>query len=175
MGVQPRLVPILLGALFRDIQQVNVPLFAMPPAKQRYVGLDIQRWAAWWGEPFDFPRKFPQRTVAAQRLCLIAADEGWKPGARLATALARAMWAEQRDLEDDGMLRAIVGAAGLPEDWVARTQDPEIKARLAYNTSVARDAGVFGVPTYVVDGKHLFWGQDRLDLVTRALAGWTPP
>jgi 2-hydroxychromene-2-carboxylate isomerase len=175
MGVEPRLVPILLGALFRDIQQVNVPLFAMPPAKQRYVGLDIQRWAAWWGEPFDFPRKFPQRTVAAQRLCLIAADEGWKPGARLATALARAMWAEQRDLEDDGMLRAIVGAAGLPEDWVARTQDPEIKARLAYNTSVARDAGVFGVPTYIVDGKHLFWGQDRLDLVTRALAGWTPP
>src|ERR1041385_6042287 len=85
------------------------------------------------------------------------------------------MWAEQRDLEDDGMLRAIVGAAGLPEDWVARTQDPEIKARLAYNTSAARDAGVFGVPTYVVDGKHLFWGQDRLDLVARALAGWTPP
>jgi len=96
-------------------------------------------------------------------------------GLAAATALARAMWAEQRDLEDDGMLRAIVGAAGLPEGWVARTQDPEIKARLAYNTSVARDAGVFGVPTFVVDGKHLFWGQDRLDLVTHALAGWTPP
>jgi carboxymethylenebutenolidase len=152
-----------------------VPLFAMPPAKQRYVGLDVHRWAAWWGEPFDFPRKFPQRTIAAQRLCLLAADEGVETGIRLATALARAMWAEQRDLEDESMLRGILSAADLPEDWVARTQDPEIKARLAYNTSTARDAGVFGVPTYVVDGKHLFWGQDRLDLVARALAGWTPP
>ena len=175
MGVRPRLVPILLGALFRDIQQANVPLLAMPPAKQRYIGLDLQRWASWWGEPFDFPRKFPQRTITAQRLCLLAAAESEAAGIRLATALGRGMWAEQLDLEDDATLRAIVGAAGLPEDWVARTQEPTIKAQLAHNTAAARDAGVFGVPTYVVDGKHLFWGQDRLDLVARALAGWTPP
>jgi 2-hydroxychromene-2-carboxylate isomerase len=175
MGVRPRLVPILLGALFRDIGQANVPLLAMPAAKQRYIGLDLVRWASWWGEPFDFPRKFPQRTIAAQRLCLLAAAEGWEVGVRLATALGRAMWVEQRDLEDEQMLRAIVGAAGLPEDWVARTQEPAIKAQLADHTAAARDAGVFGVPTYIVDGKHLFWGQDRLDLVARALAGWTPP
>lgn len=175
MGVQPRLVPILLGALFRDIGQANVPLLAMPAAKQRYIGLDIARWASWWGEPFDFPRKFPQRTIAAQRLCLLAAAEGWDVGVRLATALGRAMWVEQRDLEDEQVLRAIVGAAGLPEDWVARTQEPAIKAQLAEHTAAARAAGVFGVPTYIVDGTHLFWGQDRLDLVARALAGWTPP
>ncbi len=175
MGVQPRLVPILLGALFRDIGQANVPLLAMPAAKQRYIGLDLARWASWWGEPFDFPRKFPQRTITAQRLCLLAAAEGWEVGVRLATALGRAMWAEQRDLEDEQVLRAIVGAAGLPEDWVARTQEPAIKAQLADHTTAARAAGVFGVPTYIVDGKHLFWGQDRLDLVARALAGWTPP
>lgn len=175
MGVQPRLVPILLGALFRDIGQANVPLLAMPAAKQRYIGLDLARWASWWGEPFDFPRKFPQRTIAAQRLCLLAAAEGWEVGVRLATALGRAMWVEQRDLEDEQVLRAILGAAGLPEDWVARTQEPAIKAQLADHTAAARAAGVFGVPTYIVDGKHLFWGQDRLDLVARALAGWTPP
>jgi 2-hydroxychromene-2-carboxylate isomerase len=175
MGVRPRLVPILLGALFRDIGQSNVPLLGMPAAKQRYLGLDLARWASWWGEPFDFPRKFPQRTIAAQRLCLVAAAEGWEVGVRLATALGRAMWAEQRDLEDEQVLRAILGAAGLPADWVARTQEPAIKAQLADHTAAARAAGVFGVPTYIVDGKHLFWGQDRLDLVARALAGWTPP
>jgi 2-hydroxychromene-2-carboxylate isomerase len=175
MGVRPRLVPILLGALFRDIGQANVPLLGMPAAKQRYVGLDLARWASWWGESFDFPRKFPQRTIAAQRLCVLAAAEGWEVGVRLATALGRAMWAEQRDLEDEQVLRAIVGAAGLPEDWVARTQEPAIKAQLAEHTAAARAAGVFGVPTYIVDGTHLFWGQDRLDLVARALAGWTPP
>ncbi len=179
LGVQPRLVPILLGALFRDIQQSNIPWFAMPPPKQRYVGLEMQRWASWWGVPFELPRKFPQRTIAAQRLCLIAAAHGFETGVRLATALARAMWVEQRDLEDPETLRAIVAAAdlpgGAPEAWLEQTQDPAIKAQLAANTTAAREAGVFGVPTFIVDGKHLFWGQDRLDLVARALAGWTPP
>jgi carboxymethylenebutenolidase len=109
----------------------------------------------------------------------------------MATALARAMWAEQRDLEDPETLRSIVAAADLPggrpagfpdgtpeqwpQQWLDRTQDPAIKADLAANTAAARDAGVFGVPTFVVDGKHLFWGQDRIELVARALAGWNPP
>lgn len=179
MGVQPRLVPILLGALFRDIHQADVPWFAMPVAKQRYVGLEMQRWASWWGQAFELPRKFPQRTITAQRLCLLAAAEGAETGVRLAIALARAMWAEQADLEDPETLRAVLTAAGLPagwpERWLAQTQDPAIKAQLVANTTAAREAGVFGVPTFVVDGKHLFWGQDRLELVARALAGWPPP
>jgi len=178
-GVRPRLVPILLGALFRDIQQANVPWFAMPAPKQRYVGLEMQRWASWWGEPFDLPRKFPQRTITAQRLCLVATAESFETGVRIATALARSMWAEQGDLEDHATLRAILDAAGLPEGWperwLAQTQDPAIKAQLAANTTAAREAGVFGVPTFIVDGKHLFWGQDRLELVAQALAGWTLP
>jgi 2-hydroxychromene-2-carboxylate isomerase len=178
-GVRPRLVPILVGALFRDLHQADVPWLAMPAPKQRYVGLDMQRWARWWGEPFDMPRKFPQRTVAAQRLCLLAAQDGWQTGVRVATALARAMWAEQRDIEDLEALRAILDAADLPEGlparWLARTQDPAIKAALAANTAAAEGAGVFGVPTFIVDGQHLFWGQDRLALVARALAGWTLP
>jgi 2-hydroxychromene-2-carboxylate isomerase len=181
LGARPRLVPILLGALFRDIQQANVPWFAMPPPKQRYFGLEMQRWAAWWGQPFELPRKFPQRTIAAQRLCVIATAEGFETGAAVATALARAMWAEQRDLEDLDTLRAILAETQLPDGrtapaaWVDRTQEPDIKAKLAGNTAAARDAGVFGVPTFVVDGKHLFWGQDRLDQVAMALAGWNPP
>jgi 2-hydroxychromene-2-carboxylate isomerase len=178
MGVRPRLVPILLGALFRDIHQANVPWFAMAPPKQRYYGLEMQRWASWWGVPFEQPRKFPQRTVTAQRLCLLAAADGFETGLRVATALGRAMWAEQRDLEDPEQLLAVLGALGLDDRaaaWMAQTQDPAIKAQLADNTAAARAAGVFGVPTFVVDGKHLFWGQDRLELVARALAGWTLP
>ena len=174
-GVRTRLVPILLGALFRDLGQANVPWFAMPPPKQRHVGLDMQRFASWWGVPFELPRKFPQRTIAAQRLCVVAAAEGFETGVRLAAALGRAMWGEQRDLEDDDTLRAILEAEGLPAAWLDRTQDPAIKAELAANTTAARAAGVFGVPTFVVDGTHLFWGQDRLELVAKTLAGWTPP
>ncbi|HEY0191696.1 MAG TPA: 2-hydroxychromene-2-carboxylate isomerase, partial [Kofleriaceae bacterium] len=178
-GIVPRLVPILLGALFRDIGQANVPIAVMPAAKQRYLLDDMQRWAAWWGVPFESPRKFPQRTITAQRLCILAARNGFATGLKVATALGRAMWAEGRDLEDEATLRELLAACelpdGAPDHWLAATQAPELKAELAANTAAARDAGVFGVPTFVVDGAHLFWGQDRLDLVAHALSGWTPP
>lgn len=171
-GATVRLVPILLGALFREIGQADVPLFAMPPAKARYIGLDMERWARWWGVPFVQPSKFPQRTIAAQRSILLAGDLGDDVALRVAVALGRAMWAERRDLEDTDTLRAILEDCGLDPALVERTQDPEVKARLAANTARAKEAGVFGVPTFVVNGKQLFWGQDRLDLVARTLAGW---
>ncbi|MGE0872867.1 MAG: 2-hydroxychromene-2-carboxylate isomerase [Kofleriaceae bacterium] len=173
-GVVPRLVPILLGGLFRDIGQADVPWFAMPAAKQRYVGLEMTRWARWWGVPFDQPRTFPQRTVAAQRLCVLAGERGFADAARLATRLARAMWAEQQDLEDPETLRSLLDQEQFPRDWVERASDPAVKSALIDNTASARGAGAFGVPTFVVNGRHLFWGQDRLELVARALAGWVP-
>ncbi len=173
-GVTPRLVPILLGALFRDIKQADVPMFAMPPAKQRYVGLEMTRWARWWNVPFRFPTTFPQRTVTAQRLCILAAERSFDDGIRFAILVGRAMWAEQQNLEDPDTLRRILATADLPVEWVARTQEPEIKAALVATTTSARDRGVFGAPTFVVNRTLLFWGQDRLDLVGRALAGWIP-
>jgi 2-hydroxychromene-2-carboxylate isomerase len=173
-GVTPRLQPILLGALFRDIGQVDVPMFAMPKAKARYVGLEMSRWARWWGVPFAQPSKFPQRTVAAHRLCVLAAERSADDGIRLAQHLGRAMWAEGRDLEDAATLRGVLADAGLPAEWVERTQEPEVKAALVARTAQAKAAGVFGVPTWVVDERYLFWGQDRLELVQRALGGWRP-
>ncbi|MEP6862586.1 MAG: 2-hydroxychromene-2-carboxylate isomerase [Deltaproteobacteria bacterium] len=177
-GTTPVLHPILLGGLFRDIGQADVPLLAMTPAKLRYTSTEMQRWARWWGQPFAMPTKFPQRTIAAQRLCILAAEQGYEPGIRLATALARAMWAEQRDLEDPATLGAILDAQGLPRDWVERTADPAVKAALVRETTAAKDAGLFGVPSFVVEtpgGNHAVWGQDRLDLVVRYLAGWEVP
>lgn len=173
-GVAPRLRPILLGGLFRDIGQVDVPLLAMPEAKRRYVGLEMSRWARWWGVPFQMPAKFPQRTITAQRLCVLAAQQGADDGIRLALALGRAMWADNKDLENDDTLRAIVVDAGLPGEWIENTREPDVKAALVASTAAAKDAGVFGVPTWIVDEKYLFWGQDRLELVMRALGGWRP-
>jgi 2-hydroxychromene-2-carboxylate isomerase len=173
-GVTPRLQPILLGALFREIGQVNVPLLAMPPPKLRYTSLEMARWARWWGVPFDMPTKFPQRTVTAQRLILLAVERGFAEAIRLANRLGRAMWAEQRDLENDDTLRGLVADAGLPREWIERTQEPAVKAALAETTARAKAAGVFGVPTWIVDETYLFWGQDRLELVMRALGGWQP-
>jgi 2-hydroxychromene-2-carboxylate isomerase len=164
------LTPILLGGLFKEIGQANVPLFAMPPPKTKYVGREMTRWANWWGVPFATPSKFPQRTVTAQRLILLAGERRLD----LALALARAMWAEGRDLESDAELVQILEANGFSRSLVATAQEPGIKQQLIDNTARAKDLGVFGVPSFLVNGKHLFWGQDRLELVARALGGWVP-
>lgn len=174
-GADVRLVPILLGGLFRDLGQVSVPLLAFPPPKQRYVTAELGRWARWWGVPFAMPPKFPQRTVAAQRLTTLATDVGHAAALRLAQRLSSAMWATGQDLEDPAVLAAALRAAGLPEGWLERAQDPAVKARLAASTSAARAAGVFGVPTLVVGGEQLYWGQDRLELVGEAIAAPAEP
>jgi 2-hydroxychromene-2-carboxylate isomerase len=173
-GSTVRWRPMLLGALFKDIGQVDVPLFAMPEAKRTYVSREIGRWARWWGVPFRFPSRFPMRTVAALRLTLLAGDAA----ETLAARLMRAYWVEDRDLADAAVLRELARDAGVDPALVDRTGEPAVKQALVDATSAARAAGVFGAPTCVVhaaSGSHLFWGQDRLELVDAALRGWAPP
>ena len=67
-----------------------------------------------------------------------------------------------------------VGWLTMAVDWVEHTKEPAVKAALIARTQAAKAAGVFGVPTWIVDETYLFWGQDRLELVMRALGGWKP-
>ena len=64
---------------------------------------------------------------------------------------------------------AVLEAAGLDaRGLMERTADPAIKDELKANTEQAVSRGVFGAPTFFVGGE-MFWGQDRLDHVERAL------
>lgn len=168
-GTTPIMRPILLGGLFRDIGQADVPLFAFPAAKQRYVASEIRQWRGWFGVPFEMAKKFPQRSISAQRLLHVAAAEERLP---LGLAIARAMWVEQRDIEDLSTLRAILGETGLPTSYLDRIAESATKAMLIAEGAAAKERGVFGVPTFVIGDRHLVWGVDRLDLVTRFAAGW---
>jgi len=153
--------PILLGALFKEIGTANVPLFTMSEAKQRYVGLDLERWAQWWGVPFKFPDAFPIRTVTALRVAI------QEPAAT--APLYRAVWAGGQDIGDLRVLSTVLTEAGLDAArLIEGTQNPDIKAVLKDNTSAAIAAGACGVPTFVL-GDELWWGQDRMDLVEAAL------
>jgi 2-hydroxychromene-2-carboxylate isomerase len=165
-GATVRWRPLLLGALFKQIGTPDVPLFAMPESKRRYTMGELTRWAHWWDVPFRMATRFPMRTVAALRLVL-AADLA----PALIHRLFRALWVEDADLADDATLRRLTAEVGLDPGLVDRTQDAAIKQALIDHTAAARDAGVFGVPTCVVDG-DVYWGQDRLDLVAAALRGF---
>ena len=146
-----------------------VPFFELSEQKRQYIAQDMQRWAKWWNTPFNFPSQFPMMTVKPLRMCLLL-DEPASFIRRVFTAY----WAEGQDISSDEILRRCCDELGLPADLVQQASDPTVKAQLQTATQQAIDNGVFGAPTSIVDG-HLFWGQDRLDMVEKALKGWEPP
>ncbi len=157
--------PMLLGGLFKSIGQVDVPLSTWSQQKQRYYFDDMHRWAAHWQVPFKFPSRFPMNSVKALRAYLAL------PEARRADFQKKvfaAYWAEDRDIADDGVLSELIGEGA--SDVLAKTQDPAVKQELIAATKYAETKGVFGAPTFIVDDKELYWGQDRIVLVERALA-----
>lgn len=157
--IEPK--PILLGGLFRAIGTPDVPLFEMPLPKQQYFRVELDRWAAWYGVPFNFPSRFPISSVKALRMTL-ACPAGQRPA--LSAAIFRALWVEDRDITDEEELRRIGAAAGLDDASavLATIGSEAIKGELRANTEQAAQHGVFGVPTFELQGE-LYWGQDRID------------
>ncbi len=156
--------PMLLGAVFKGIGSPDAPLLTWSEAKRLYYFRDLQRWAEHWEQPFKFPTRFPMGTVKALRAYL-ALPEDRRDAFRAATF--RAYWADDRDINDEAVLKELIGSGA--DEVIAKCATQEIKDTLFAATKRAIDAGVFGAPTWIVDGKELFWGQDRIELVERAL------
>jgi 2-hydroxychromene-2-carboxylate isomerase len=165
--------PMLLGALFKSLGTPMAPIQAAAPAKQRYVALELRYWSSHWGVPFRWSSHFPLRTVTPLRLAILAGERI----AELSHALYEAAWVRNLDIGQDEVLAPLLAERGFDPDLLERTREPGVKQALADSTAAALAAGVFGAPTFVVkrdDGDLLFWGQDRLPFVEKALQGWRP-
>jgi 2-hydroxychromene-2-carboxylate isomerase len=155
--------PMVLGAVFKSVGN-EMP--ARVPLKARWMAQDLSRWAEHYGVPFVMSSHFPANTIKAMRLILV--DE--PRGAEVALAGFSAMWAEDRDITDEAELRRIAERGGLdPTAALRAIEQPAIKDQLRANTDEAVARGAFGAPTFLV-GEQLFWGNDRLLFVERALA-----
>ncbi len=164
--------PFLLGGLFRLLGSSIDPNVGMPAAKARMTLRDMQRWAEHFGVPLVRPPEHPCRTVLALRSILVSGDI-----ARATKALYRAYWVKGLDVGRAPVVRESLDEAGFDgEALLLRAESPGIKAELHARTSEAKEAGVFGAPAFVVSGpgghRALFWGQDRLPFVEKALSGW---
>lgn len=159
--------PMLLGGLFRALGQADVPLATWSPAKQSYTMKDLERWAVYWGVPFRYPSRFPTSSLRALRVHA-ALPESAKE--RFRDETFRAYWAEDRDIADPQVLASLVEGCGENgAEILARSESDAVKAEVRAATDRAAAQGVFGAPTWVVDGRELFWGQDRVELVEDAL------
>jgi 2-hydroxychromene-2-carboxylate isomerase len=173
-GATLRWCPMLLGGVFQANGTPQNLSNVLSPAKARHNLLDMQRWAELFEVPLRMPEGHPMRTVEALRATLLS---GVDPA--VIHGFYRAYWVEGRPPSSPETLRAVLEAAGHDAGAIlGRLGDPSVKDELRRRTDEAIALGIFGAPTCIVDGTELFWGQDRLHFVERALrrpAGLTPP
>jgi carboxymethylenebutenolidase len=172
-GATLRVRPADLGKIFPLTG--GLPLPQRAPQRQAYRLVELRRFADWLGLPLNLhPTYFPVPGDQAARLILAAqAQHGSDAAMQLSGAVLKAVWAEQRNINDPDTLAQLLAENGLPGSVQADAAAAEVQQQYEQATQQALAAGVFGAPSYVIDGE-LFWGQDRLDFVERRLAAAAP-
>ena len=140
------------------------------PSRMEYRAQELPRWADHLGMAFNLkPAHWPVN-MAPSSYAVIAAQQAGGDLGSLVQGFLRAVWAEDRDISDDGVIRDVLGANGF---------DPALADKGLFigaeeygrNLERAVEAGAFGAPFYVVrESGQRFWGQDRLDFLERHLA-----
>ena len=135
-----------------------------------YFGREIKRWSEYRDAPVvdGIPTHHFNDTAMAN-CALIAASEAGDDVDALAHTYLEAHWRDDADLADKTTIARLAEGIGLdPEALFASAATDEIKQLYEQNTVTAIERNVFGSPTYFVDG-DMFYGQDRLELVERAI------
>jgi len=167
-GCTVRVMPADFGKVFAA--SGGLPLGQRAPQRQAYRLVELQRFAEHLGLPMHVqPKFFPVSGDDASRLIIaVEMSEGSAAALRLTGAILAAVWAEQRDIANAGVLAALLEENGLARASLAASREQPVQQRYAQHTQSALDAGVFGAPSYCIDGE-IFWGQDRLDFLQRRL------
>lgn len=168
-GALVRVLPVDLGQVFPV--SGGLPLARRAPQRQAYRLVDLQRFGTHLELPLNLhPRFFPVAGDEAAKL-IIAVDlvEGTDAALRLTGAILAAVWAQERNIADVAVLAELLQESALGAERLQQSRGLEVQARYDSDTRAAIDAGIFGAPTYRVNGE-MFWGQDRLDFVARRLA-----
>ncbi|MCA8884043.1 MAG: 2-hydroxychromene-2-carboxylate isomerase [Rhodobacteraceae bacterium] len=151
--------PFLLGPIFADQGWQTSP-FNIYPAKGRYMWRDMERLCQARGLEFVRPDPFPQHGLRAARVAQLALKTD--RGAAFCREVFQAQFARGADISQTETLRDCLDRCALPAELLDRSGAPPNKAALRASTDAARCAGLFGAPSFTVDGE-LFWGDDRLE------------
>ncbi|HVL59305.1 MAG TPA: 2-hydroxychromene-2-carboxylate isomerase [Burkholderiaceae bacterium] len=154
----------------------GIPLRTRPEPRKSYHALELDRWRRYLGMPLNLTPKFyrsdgqPPDWNKLPGWMVIAAQLAGHDAFVLSHALLRALWAEERDTTDAATRVAIANENGYDGNALQAMERSEaVQAAYAQYTAEAEQLGIFGAPTFVLDGER-FWGQDRLMFVDRALA-----
>jgi 2-hydroxychromene-2-carboxylate isomerase len=159
-GVQLVWKPFNIRALMVEKGLPKGP-FVPRPEKLAYMWRDLERRAQRRGLPYTRPSIYPVDSQATVRVAFLAAQEGWCSG--FSRRVFHMNFVEGRPIGGEGSLEAALQTLGRdPASTIRRAHGPDIEERLAEQTRLAIDIGVFGAPTFRA-GDELFWGDDRLE------------
>jgi carboxymethylenebutenolidase len=163
-----RVLPADFGQIFAA--SGGLPLPKRAPQRQAYRLQELARFRDHLQLPLNVqPRFFPVAGDPSARLIVaVGLHDGMAAALRLSGAVLAAVWAQERDIASPDALAELLVESCLPAERLGQSQDPAVQAAYDANTRSALDAGVFGAPSYRVDGE-IFWGQDRLDFLARKL------
>jgi carboxymethylenebutenolidase len=169
-GASVRVMPFDLGGKVFPISG-GLPLGQRAPQRQAYRLTELERFSKWLGAPLHLkPTFFPVGGDDAAKL-IIAVDMavGADAAMTISGAILSAVWSQQRNIADEKTLLELLHEHHLPVACLEQSYNQAVHERYESYTQMAIDAGVFGAPSYILAGE-IFWGQDRLDFVERALA-----
>ncbi len=135
-----------------------------------YFGREKERWSEYRGAPIvDFRPTHHDNDTSLANCMLIAGQEQGLDIGPLSFRILEAHWKEDADFACAETLAALAREVGVdPAPLLDAARAPEIAALYERNTGEAIARSVFGSPTYFIDG-DMFYGQDRLEMVERAL------
>jgi len=168
-GVTVNIKPCKFGPIFE--QTGGLPLPKRSPQRRACRMMELKRWREVRGIPLTLePKHFPCDDTAATRLVIAAKLQG-KDAHKLSLELGRAVWEREETLADPATISAAAQRAGLDaaELRAGGSSDAQLDALHEQFTKEALAVGVFGAPSFVLPSGEIFWGQDRLELLERAL------
>jgi 2-hydroxychromene-2-carboxylate isomerase len=166
-GASVKFCPVSLGQVFPATG--GLPLKDRHPARQRYRWVELQRWREERQIPFNLKPKFwPFDATLADSVVIALLAQNMDPEPYVAAAL-KAVWALEKDLTSLSEIGSILKKLGIEEGSVLNiAQNSAIQDQYKKNIEHAIHLDVFGTPSYVLKGE-IFWGQDRLDMLDKAL------
>ena len=154
--------PVLFGGILKHHGQLG-PAEIAP--KRDWTYRQVLWLAHSLGIPLQMPRSHPFNPLGLLRLA-VASDAAGTPNRYVCETLLRHVWRGGEEASDDARLQAVTQQL----DPQRPASSDAVKAQLKTNTDEAIACGVFGVPTFEVDGK-LFWGLDALPMLRAYLSG----
>ncbi len=165
--------PVNLGGVFAATG--GLPLPKRAPARQRYRMVELKRWREVLSIPLNLqPAHFPTDPDLANR-CVVALDQSGEDPSDFLARTYRAVWVFDRDIADEHTVEALLADAGHDaRAIIAKARAEETGELYERYSAEAIERGVFGAPTYALNGEP-FWGQDRLGLLEDALRSGRAP